>query len=72
MKKLTKISLNNLEKKELDYKEQSNIKGGGGPCACGCCYAGTGGSSAFMNGQTNCSQGLNSPAFCEGGSYHVC
>jgi len=72
MKKLNKIVLNKLEKKELTFKEQAKIKGGAETCACGCCYAGSGGSSDFQNGQANCSQGLNSSQFCEGGSYHGC
>jgi natural product precursor len=58
MKKLNKLVLNELSKKELSDKAMSGIKGGGEismqMCTCGCCYAGQGGSDTFENGWANC------------------
>jgi natural product precursor len=67
MKKLSKLILVELERKELAQREMKNVKGGlSAPCECGCCYAGSGGggSSSFNNGQANCNLNLNSPNNC--------
>lgn len=39
MKKIEKLSLNRLTKKELTLGEMNKVKGGTF-CECGCCYAG--------------------------------
>lgn len=45
MKKLNKLSLFDLESKELDQKQLKTVRGGV-VCSCGCCYGGGGGGSA--------------------------
>ena len=60
MRKVEKLVLNQLAKKELTQRQQAMIKGGRG-CHCGCCYAGSGGSSSTQNGLANCADGLRSP-----------
>lgn len=63
MKRIEKLSLNRLSKKELTFREMNKVKGGSS-CPCGCCYAGLpgdhghGGSSDFQNGNANCSIGI--------------
>lgn len=47
--KLEKISLKKLAENSLANREMREIKGGA-VCGCGCCYAGTGGSSSTDNG----------------------
>ena len=59
MKKISKLVLNQIAKKELTQRQQGFIKGGRHGCTCGCCYAGSGGGS---------SQTDNWIANCEGGS----
>ena len=53
MRKVEKLVLNQLAKKELTQRQQAMIKGGRG-CTCGCCYANSGGSSSVDNGLVNC------------------
>lgn len=61
MKKLSKLVLLNLESKELNERQMSQIKGGNS-CGCGCCYYGNGGSSDRGNGLKNCSTNQHSSA----------
>lgn len=72
MKKISKLALNKLSKKELPYSEMNKVKGGINSCLCGCCYGGDpgdighGGSSDDANGYANCMIPTNSPYFCDG------
>ena len=43
MKKIDKLVLNQISKKELTQRQLGRVKGGRA-CACGCCYANSGGS----------------------------
>ena len=62
MRKLERMVLSQLAKKELNQRQMSKIKGGGN-CSCGCCYAGeAGGSSSFENRDANCA--LNTTTLC--------
>lgn len=59
MKKLEKLVLSQLAKRELSWRQQAMIKGGKYNCTCGCCYAGGGGgSSSLDNGIANCDSHL--------------
>jgi natural product precursor len=58
MKKLNKLVLGELAKKELSQREQNNIRGGL-QCTCGCCYTNSGGSSDVDNQRANCDHGLD-------------
>ena len=71
MKKIEKLSLNRLSKKELTLGEMNKVKGGNS-CPCGCCYVGSGGSASYDNGDANCRQGLSSTVFCEGSGNMLC
>jgi len=53
MKKMSKLVLNQIAKKELTQRQQGSIKGGNS-CTCGCCYAENQGSEWDDNGQANC------------------
>ena len=80
LKKIQKLVLNRLSKKELSFGELNKVKGGEEYylCGCGCCYDGEpgdpgyGGSSNFMNKATNCKTGLSSPIMCDGENNAVC
>ena len=62
MKKIGKLVLNQIAKKELSQRQMGKIKGGRNVCICGCCYAdGGGGSSTTDNGDANCLGGQYSP-----------
>lgn len=75
MKKIQKLSLNRLTKKELTIPEMNKVKGGTNQCDCGCCYDGTpgdigyGGSSTQDNGIANCAHEWHSTVYCD--SAHV-
>ena len=56
MKKISKLVLSQIAKKELTQRQQGLIKGGKG-CSCGCCYKDSGGSSSDVNGGANCRGG---------------
>lgn len=72
MKKINKLVLNQLAKKELTQRQQGLIKGGGaGTCPCGCCYGNSGGSDTVDNGEANCQQGKYSDG-CPNGAYSIC
>lgn len=58
--KTQKIKLNNLAKNNLDNREMKELKGGN-VCGCGCCYAGSGGSSTEANGSANNKSNYYSP-----------
>jgi natural product precursor len=61
MKKLSKLMLIELERKELSQREMKHVKGGN-TCGCACCYAGGGGGSSINdNGGANCSGSMYSP-----------
>lgn len=72
MKKIQKLFLNRLTKKELTIPEMNKVKGGN-QCGCGCCYDGTpgdighGGSSTVDNGLANCAIPTGSTVYCDGG-----
>lgn len=53
MKKINSLRLNNLTKVELEKRELNKLTGGICNNACGCFYAGTGGSSTYQNGMAN-------------------
>lgn len=61
MKKLSKLVLLNLESKELNERQMSQIKGGNS-CGCGCCYYSPtgGGSTDRGNGLANCKENKHS------------
>lgn len=73
MKKIQKLSLNRLTKKELNLEEMNRVKGGTELyiCGCGCCYEGTGSLNAD-NRQANCESGLHSPEMCHGPNTALC
>ena len=54
MKKIDKMTLSQLAKKELTKRQQGLIKGGRYNCTCGCCYADSEGSSVEDNSNANC------------------
>lgn len=56
MKKLSKMTLVDLESKELSQRQMSQVKGGNS-CGCGCCYSPPGGASSTDNGLSNCRNG---------------
>ena len=58
MKKISKLVLSQIARKELSQRQQRTIKGGR-HCTCGCCYAGSGGSNTDWNGCTNNAGGDN-------------
>jgi natural product precursor len=61
MKRLSKLVLIELERKELSQREMKHVKGGN-TCGCGCCYAENGGgSSSGSNGAANCTNNFYSP-----------
>jgi natural product precursor len=70
MKKLSKLVLFELESRELSGRQMKNVKGGVNSCLCGCCYAGSGGSSDQNNGNANCRSSSYSP--CGDATYGVC
>ena len=54
MKKIDRIVLGQLAKKELTQRQLGKIKGGN-LCTCGCCYyPNGGGADGVTNGDTNC------------------
>jgi len=71
MKKIDKLILGQLAKKELSKGQQSLLKGGRGVCPCGCCYGDSGGSDSFDNGTANCERGIGSSG-CANGAYTFC
>lgn len=57
MKRIEKLSLTKLSKKELNYQEMNRVKGGTNGCQCGCCYSiecGGDGSGSDMQVNANC------------------
>jgi natural product precursor len=67
MKKLNKLVLGELAKKELSQREQNNIRGGN-VCGCGCCYAQMGDTN--YSGGANCGHDMVSA--CETGELRLC
>jgi len=53
MKKIERLVLNQIAKKELSQRQIGKIKGGRFSCACCCSYAG-GGTDSLGNGYGNC------------------
>ena len=70
MKKVEKLVLNQMAKKELSQRQQVMIKGGRNLCTCGCCYANSGGSDTTDNGLANCESSKNT--FCPVNSSWFC
>ena len=68
MKKIDKMVLNQISKKELTQRQMGRVKGGRGNCTCGCC----GSSSVEANGDANCSGNQYSSKICEGGEVVIC
>lgn len=62
MKKLKKLTLNQIADVQLQEDKMCRILGGapGDPCQCGCEYAGSGGSSTSSNNSANVAGGLHS------------
>jgi natural product precursor len=62
MKKLRRLKLNQLSKKELANREMKQLtgKGAGDPCGCACAYADTGGSHVAVNMAANSQTGSTS------------
>jgi natural product precursor len=54
------LKLNKLNNGQLSRKQMKSVVGGTAVCACGCCYAGNGGSSIRDNGNANAAGGLYS------------
>ena len=54
MRKLERMVLSQLAKKELTQRQMGRIKGGRNTCTCGCCYVENGGSDCVDNGYANC------------------
>jgi natural product precursor len=50
MKKLGKLKLNALSKHEIKKREMQALKGGEGPCPCGCKYEGNQGDNCPAGG----------------------
>ena len=69
MRKVEKMVLNQLAKKELSRRQMGKIKGGRN-CTCGCCYYDTEGSSIVDNAYANCIDGKTTycgdsfPVYC--------
>lgn len=61
--KTKQLKLNKLKLNQLSAKQLNAITGGEEPprCTCGCCYAGSGGSSSVDNAIANNEGGLFSP-----------
>jgi len=45
MKKIERLVLHYLAKKEIHHRQMGKLRGGKQRCTCGCCYAGSGGGS---------------------------
>ena len=74
MKKIGKLVLNQIAKKELTQRQMGKIKGGRNSCTCGCCYADNQGSAIDDNGCANWRGNMtsycpNSPPF---GGFGAC
>jgi natural product precursor len=54
------LKLNKLHDGQLSKKLMKSVVGGSAVCQCGCCYAGSGGSSVHDNGYANSAHGLGS------------
>lgn len=65
MKKLSKLTLRNLESKELSKRQMNQVVGGWNSCSCGCCAA-DGGTNTLANGAANCKGNLYSSDNCTG------
>jgi len=53
MKKIERLVLHYLAKKEIHHRQMGKLRGGKQRCSCGCCYATSGGSDIGDNGCAN-------------------